>query len=317
MKIRFDVSELKTFKECGRKWELSSRNAYHLRPRVAAPNLVFGTLFHEALHGLYAAAEPNVDGILETLMRELTGDAVAQKVMTTMIKGYYSGPLQDDKAKYKILDIERGFEIPVPELYMCINPESGEIVPGPDVVVICGSIDMIAIDRETNAVWGFEHKSCKNFRTDVYHMLDEQPKMYYLALKQIIDELNAKKSQETPPYILGGLIVNEVKKLSNKFEYQRRICKYSIMQQAKFYSSVLHFGEQIVKAAQRMEHEDLNLPTSPSYLKCAMCDYANICSQYGDDNLELEVILDEFAEEYQVREVDHLDEKMERAVDEQ
>ena len=322
MKIRFDVSELKTYKDCARKWELSSRNAYHLRPRVISPNLTFGTLFHEGLHALYAAAEPNVDGILDTLLKELEGDSVAQKVMTTMITGYYDEVLPGDKARFKVLDIERGFEFSIPELSKpdWVDDETGEVKVG-DKVVACGSIDMIALDKETNEVWGFEHKSCKNFRTDVYHMLDEQPKMYYLALQGIVDQLNEERSAATTPvpmpYTLGGLYVNEVKKLSTKFAYQRRMCKYSVRQLAKFYCGVLHHGAQIVKHTQTIEHTDLNLPTSPGYLKCAMCDYANICAQYGDEDTDLELLLDDFAEEYQVRETDHLDEKMERMVDEQ
>ena len=42
--MRFDVSEMKTLAECSRKWEISSRNAMHLKPRGINSNLAFGTL---------------------------------------------------------------------------------------------------------------------------------------------------------------------------------------------------------------------------------------------------------------------------------
>ena len=47
--IRIDVSEAKSYKECGRKWDLSSRNKFHLRPKAPNTNFLFGTLFHEGL----------------------------------------------------------------------------------------------------------------------------------------------------------------------------------------------------------------------------------------------------------------------------
>lgn len=325
MRIRFDVSEMKTFKDCGRKWELSSRNAYHMRPKVTSPNLVFGTLFHEALHALYAAAEPNVDSITETITKELAGDTVAQKVMTKMIHGYYAEVLPDDKARYKVLDIERGFNFPIPELAQAgvsagqqpaVDPETGEIIIDPEQgeVVACGSIDMIALERETNKVWGFEHKSCKNFRTNVYHAMDEQPRMYFLALSSIVADLNKHLPEGHEPYTVGGIYITEVRKLSTKFEYQRRTCVYSPQQMKRFYEGVLHFGGQIVANARAIETGNLNLAPSPSFLKCAMCDYAPICEQYSDHDLDLDLVLDEFTEEFEIRNVDHLDEKMERLV---
>ena len=311
--MKFDVSELKTFKDCGRKWELSSRNAYHLRPKMASPNLIFGTIFHECLHALYAGTlkpeGPNVDLIIEQAQKEMEGDTVAQKVIKKMVEGYYEGPYADDIAMYKVLDIERRFEFPIPALG---NDSNG------DPVLACGSIDMITLMLGTNQIWGFEHKSCKNFRTNVYHMLDEQPKMYFMALQQIVDDYNAEHGTD---YVVGGLIVNEVKKMSTKFEYSRRECIYTPEQQNRFYKELLNYGSQILYHKERLEastgNGDASLPPQASYLKCAMCDYAPVCEQYGDAPVDLELLLDEFQEEFQVREVDHLEEKMERKFDDE
>ena len=48
-----DVSEIKEFRHCKRKWQLSSRNSFHLTPCVTPPAFKMGTVFHECLHKLY------------------------------------------------------------------------------------------------------------------------------------------------------------------------------------------------------------------------------------------------------------------------
>ena len=47
--MRVDVSEVKSYRECKRKHQFSSRNRFHLRSTIPNPNLVFGTQFHEVL----------------------------------------------------------------------------------------------------------------------------------------------------------------------------------------------------------------------------------------------------------------------------
>ena len=48
-----DVSEIKEFRHCKRKWQLSSRNSFHLTPCVTPPAFKMGTVFHECWHKLY------------------------------------------------------------------------------------------------------------------------------------------------------------------------------------------------------------------------------------------------------------------------
>ena len=54
---------------------------------------------------------------------------------------------------------------------------------------------------------------------------------------------------------------------------------------------------------------------TPSYMGCQMCDFAPVCQMYGYKDLDMNDILDEFQEEYEVRKEDHLDEKSERRIE--
>ena len=57
-----------------------------------------------------------------------------------------------------------------------------------------------------------------------------------------------------------------------------------------------------------------NLPDpEPSYMKCNLCGFRDVCEHYGYSTPTEEEILSEFAEEIEVREFDHLDEKVERS----
>jgi hypothetical protein len=46
-----------------------------------------------------------------------------------------------------------------------------------------------------------------------------------------------------------------------------------------------------------------------------MCDYSSICTTYGYGELNKALVLEEFVEEFEVRDVDHLDEKAERRIE--
>ena len=54
---------------------------------------------------------------------------------------------------------------------------------------------------------------------------------------------------------------------------------------------------------------------APGSLKCQMCDYASLCAFSGFSLQPLESIVEEFEEEYVVRDVDHLEEKVDRRIE--
>lgn len=290
--MRVDVSEIKTLRECRRKWGFSSRNFYHLRSRVLGPNLKFGIVFHEALHALYIGGPEIFDKVLDESVRELADDKSQQAVITSMLLGYAS-VLVEDLARFQVLDIEHSFSFELPEL------------PG---IQICGSIDMIAVDHAEQKLYGFEHKTCANFRPDYYNRLDEQPRLYYIALERYTQSYNEKHGTK---YTVGGIYLNQVRKLQRKFEYSRG--------EALTYTGrdLLNFLQSFQSSCRVVESlTKSGLPTpEPGFMKCQMCDYRYICSDFGYDDKPLEELLSEFGEEFQVREVDHLEEKVERVVE--
>lgn len=317
--MRIDVSEVKTYRECKRKHQFSSRNRFHLRPTVPNDNLVFGTQFHEVLAMMYLGTD--LDKILEWINREVT-DSVHWKVMDCMAKGYYNGPYQEDKERYVVVDIEKSFNYPIgfigeenfgmdPAYFSVeyIQEEDGtwKAIDADGVVyeaiVVCGSIDMVCIDTQTGQLVGFEHKTAKNFRPEVYDLVDEQPRIYSWALERILDDYH-KQGKYPEINKTGPIFLNQVKKLQTKFAYQRSVCQYKD-------EDLTNFMHAFVNTASQIARGYTGLP-EPGFMKCQMCDYADLCMHYGYCNVTLDEIQDEFEGEYEVRDVDHLDEKASR-----
>lgn len=312
--MRFDASEMKTVSECARKWQLSSRNSFHLAPTVTNSNLTFGTLFHEALAALYLGGD--IDSVVEQAVNECE-DTVQEKVIRNMLEGYYDEVLFEDLERYRVLDIEHSVYYELPEL---ANLDVGGVAQTEDLnhkedgrVWVCGSIDMICLDMATNEIWGFEHKTCKKFRSNVYFIVDEQPRVYTYELLKYVEEYNKARRHlcNFTPVTLGGIFINEVKKVQRKFEYCRRACSYNEAQLNRFYQKMLAVGSRI-KRLQAFPNE---AQCSPGYMSCGMCDYALICEKYAYDDITFEQIITEFEDEFHVRAHDHLEEKSERKID--
>lgn len=315
--MRIDVSEVKTYRECSRKWLYSSRNAYHLVTLAPNPNFTFGTLMHEALHGMYLGG--NFDEIFDKTLRELT-DPAEQRVMTTILRGYYETVLPQDLSDFQVLDIEYGFKLYLPEFAGTkrVHPLTNEVED--EGVVLCGSIDMIALKREDNSIWGFEHKSAKAFREPVFTRMDEQPRLYTEALAAWVNRKNEQMrlnwraaqllsmpagKKEPEYYTLGGIYINQCKKTVKFFQYQRDACIYTLEDRKEFLKSFIQTCLII--------NDKPSLTPEPGAMKCMLCGYKSICEYSGFATPSRASILQEFEEEYEVREVDHLEEKIERA----
>lgn len=333
--MKVDVSEIKTFKTCKRQWQLSSRNRFHLRPMITPPAFAFGTIFHEALAQLYLGV--SFEKVMEMVKREMCGDD--DIALLAMLKGYYKEVLPDDLDRFKVLDIEHHFEI-LPtssdgEYLFDMVPAKdaqGNPVMEPALAVV-GSIDMIVLDVMQNKIYGFEHKTCKTFRDESYLWMDEQPRVYTWALQQYVREYNAKQERaylkacdeaeaahisptdtehypvKPEPATLGGVYLNEVKKLLRQFQYKRTLCIYSDEDLDNFLQA---FFETCTQCKHAVDNDSLMLP-QPSYMGCQMCSYKTICMTYMYNNLSKDTILNEFSEEFVEREEDHLEEKAERS----
>lgn len=314
MSMRVDVSEIKSYRACKRSWKLGSRNGFHLRPRVTPTVFAFGTIFHEALHMMYMNV--SLEKTMEMVTREMNPDT--DVALIAMVQGYYANVIPYDLEKYKVLDIEHQFSFPV---------------PGVEDLNVCGSIDMICLDKETNQIFGFEHKTAKNYRDDNFLWLDEQPRVYTVALQKYVAEYNAKQEakyleewdawdtkfqepdqepQKPVPATLGGIYINEVKKLLRKFDYKRSLCVYAADDLKNFMDG---FFQTCIQCQHSVETDDVAIP-QPNYMGCKMCNFRAICETYKYSTLVEDVVLDEFSEEFVKRDSDHLDEKVERNVSE-
>lgn len=341
--MRVDVSEIKTFKACKRQWQLSSRNKFHLTPRVAPPQFAFGTLFHESLAQLYLGVP--LEKVMAMVRREMRSDTDA--ALLAMIPGYYEKVLPDDLDRFKVLDIEHHFEIaPTTSdgeylfpLEPVVDKTTGEVQydssGNPRMqssLTVCGSIDMIVLDKVSNQIYGFEHKTCKNFRDESYLWMDEQPRVYTWALQQYIQEYNDKHYRQyqnaycewlhhgapealepamPEPATLGGVYLNEVKKLLRQFQYKRTLCKYSKEDLDNFMQS---FFEDCVSCKHAVQSNSPAYP-KPGYFSCGGCAFKTICTTYMYENINKEEVLEEFEEEFMERAEDHLEEKTERSTE--
>lgn len=321
--MRVDCSEIKTYRGCKRQWVLSSRNRFHLRPVATPPQLIAGTLFHEALHSLYLGTP--VAEVMKTVEREVGKDPNLASLLA-MVPGYAKNVLPGDLDRFEVLDIEHKFDF-VP------TNTAGEVID-PDLH-ICGSIDMICKDQLTGAIYGFEHKTAKKFRDSSYLWMDEQPRLYYYALGLYVEEYNKKQLaqwqqeyeavckgegvepgdsgiifRDKPiPATLGGVYLNEVKKLVRGFDYNRTLCTYPADDMKNF---MWAFVQSCRQCKHDVECDDPGIP-NPSYFACQMCSYRAICETYMYSTLDKSLVLAEFEDEYAEREEDHLDEKVERS----
>lgn len=315
--MKVDVSEIKTFKACRRQWQLSSRNRFHLRPIVTPPQFALGTIFHESLAELYLGV--SLEKVMEMVRREIVTDNDA--ALLAMIPGYYREVLPGDLDRFKVLEIEHHFEI-APQTsdgdYLFpmehkVDKETGEYLYDADgnpvmesSVLIVGSIDMIVLDKEQNKIYGFEHKTCKAFRDPSYLWMDEQPRVYTWALEQYVRQYNEKHPDA--PVTLGGIYLNEVKKLLRQFQYQRTLCTYTQEDMDNFMEA---FFSDCMQCKHAVDNNSYAAP-KPSYFTCQMCSFNTICSTYMYANLNKDTVLEEFKEEFVERGEDHLEEKAER-----
>lgn len=331
-----DVSEVKEFHHCKRKWQLSSRNSFHLTPLITPKAFKLGTVFHECLHKLYLGKdEEEVESYCkEQLANDDPKDAT---MILSMVRGYSRNIIPQDE-HFAVIDIEWHFKFNALELLdaegVALATEMG-IVDALLDIDVAGSIDMIALDTDTGKIWGFEHKTAKNFRNDVYLWMDEQPRVYYAALKRWVEDFNKRSYKQweqacadvneefkrkggvgecpyTPPMPpeveLGGVYINEVRKLVRAFETKRSPLSYPADDLRNF---MLSFATSCAECHKMVKNPNLPRNPEPDMMTCMNCQFNTICQTYQYQNINLNSLLQEFKLEFKVRDEDHLQEKEE------
>lgn len=308
-----DVSEIKDFRHCKRKWQLASRNSFHLRPVITPSAFKMGTVFHECLHKMYLGKP--IAEVLSYMQNEMAGSDVKESlVLRSMISGYAYEVLPDDLDRFEILDIEYHFEFKPYDVMIELGIDPATF-PGMELLkdlIVAGSIDMIARDRYTNEIWGFEHKTAKNFRNDTFLWMDEQPRVYYVALMLWVIQYNLKIVKEHPNDIepkfvkLGGVFINEVRKLVRTFESKRSVLRYPMDDIRNF---MISFFTSCAECHKLVNNQDLARVPQPDMMTCSTCMFNTICQKYQYADVQSEVILKDFENDFKVREADHLSDK--------
>lgn len=277
-----DVSEIKSFRTCRRQHLFSSRNRLHLAPKATPRPFYVGKLFHNALHKLYLGVE--LDKVMDEVRESISEPE--DNCLLAMIPGYYEHVLPGDLERFIVLDIEHRFSLEGPR--------------GSNISIV-GSIDMVALDVDTQQIFGFEHKSTQTFRDDTMLWMDEQPRLYTMALLEYVKKYNKKYGTDVT---FGGIYLNEVKKLMRQFQFKRTLCVYPKDDLQNFMQGIY---KSCLDIATAVATNDVGMPC-PSFMNCKLCSYSGICATYMYSTINLEELLEEFQEEFEVREVDHLDE---------
>lgn len=308
-----DVSEIKDFRHCKRKWQYASRNSCHLRPTVTPPAFKMGTIFHECLHKLYLGKDTDeVLGYLEGEMQN--SDSKDTSMLKNMVYGYATEVIPKDFQRYEVMDIEYHFKFEPYRVMLTlgIDPATFPGMNWLEGIEVAGSIDMIVRDKETNEIWGFEHKTAKNFRNDVYLWMDEQPRVYYVALMLWVIEYNLRLVRENPNCVepkfvsLGGVFINEVRKLARNFDTKRSTLTY---EQSDIRNFMISFFTSCGECHKLAKNQDIPRVPQPDMFTCQTCMFNILCQRYQYADVTSERILKEFEDDFKVRESDHLDDK--------
>ena len=269
-KYTLSANEIRQYSECARKRYYASRDCLALRPRKINKNLEIGRAIHLALQyyyttlnlyiqeaGLVSPTKEQVEALLDTvatyqLPSALEGGAELQlgdtQIYDTVVR-LYMPYIVDDLVHFEVLGCEMAFHMhnwPVED------------------VLYHGNIDMVVKDRETGLIWFFEHKTCSNFRPEIYNRFDIQLHIY-----------DAYGKQEYGEYF-GGMILNELKKAKTErgFGVMRLEYPYTDEERDEFFYWIKKKTEGLISPNNR--HEPCN-----SYMGCKMCEYAPICMKFG------------------------------------
>ena len=268
-KNTFSANEIRTYGDCPRKRYYTSRDHLALRTATVGGNLALGTIVHKMLQHYYTEADKllaEVEEItveiaklaLETIeiacpfvLEKDAIDSENLKVFIT-IKNCYMEQIAIDLARYSIISCEQNF-----------NMDNWPI----DDVRYHGQIDMIVLERGTNICKFFEHKTCKDFRPEIYNRFDVQLHIYSAYGERYCAENG---------YQWGGMVLNELKKGKTERGYanHRMFYLYSEALALSFFNWIARKTAGAISPTNK--HEPCN-----GYMVCKMCEYAPVCLQYG------------------------------------
>lgn len=289
-KYTLSANEIRTFCECARKRYYSSRDCLAIRANTPRKNLILGSAFHNALQYYYTSLDTLVKKYLET--NEVSSlDTNSVQLLFDQIKKFptwvtkvdeETGEVELDEfgepklypivAESDIKTLENILDCYLPQIvkdlveFEVIGCEVNfalENWPIEDVMYH-GLVDMIVRKRSDNKIYFFEHKTCANFRPEIYSRFDIQLHIY---------AVNGKVTYEDE---FGGLILNQVKKAKTPkgYDHQRDLYTYDDKELDEFCLWLK------AKTSQLVSPENRHAPCN-NYMSCKMCEYIDICMRYG------------------------------------
>lgn len=273
----FSANEIRQYSECARKRYYSSRDCLAVRAVKPNGNLVLGKKVHEMLEYYYMHGQKAIEELINQeevrgseLPRELVEQALALvesfqltdddaealgtdlSTFNCIHENYKAERLVEDLCKYEPLICEMEFKLnnwPV------------------DRVQYHGQVDMVVRERATGKIWFFEHKTCKDFRPEIYNRFDIQLHLYTVTGHNYCNAEGAE---------WGGIILNEIKKAKTVRGYaeHRMFYTYGAAEMDSFVNWLTAKTKAAISPSNF--HEPCN-----TYMTCKMCEYANICLAYG------------------------------------
>ena len=281
----FSANEIRTFCDCSRKRYYASRDLLAVRATKVTPALSIGTAVHKWLQAMYSRASD--------LLQERDSDfsieqcrAAVDEIRATIDLDAFLSELDDDNKKIFMCITQNYLETIVEDLtkYTVLGCEVDFKITDWPVVdsTYHGQIDMIVLDRDAQKIRFFEHKTCKDFRPEIYNRFDIQLHIYDAYGRVYAHDLDLE---------WGGMILNEIKKAKTErgYAHHRMYYEYSF----KEFDDFFRWLAAKTYAAIDSRHEPCN-----NYMTCKMCDYAPICLKYGYELPEThEEIVEAFVDE--------------------
>lgn len=168
-------SDRTTFKNCRRKWDLSSPNRRNLRPIAKQRPLWLGSLVHECLEHYYLGNDKDTYRAFLRISRDIPEeekeDYAAELIMAEVMMQHYAlvYPNLEDEP-FEVIGTEIPFQIPV--------------VGG----VISGTIDGLIRWKASKTIGCLEHKTFSMHKDVTLHGIDDQTRLYPAAANMLIKQ---------------------------------------------------------------------------------------------------------------------------------
>lgn len=305
---RFTNGEMRTYKECKRKWwlgwyrKLKSRAPEHL---VSAAGL--GTLVHLPLASYYSSDPVNPFVVLETKLAENRAEIIAAMdagqasqslldkhdknaaLARVMIEGYFEW-LQDK-------GVDQGLSI------LAVEHKVEVAIPGMEGASFMGKLDLELLREVDQAVLFLDHKTVGSM-ADGMKMLHMDEQMLHYHLLKYLEELEASRREERTMRLVDGALYNMLRKVKRTANatppfYDRVEVRHNTHELSNYFHRAWGTVQDIVKTQARLDAgEDPMTVVYPNPTRdCSWkCEFFAVCPMF-DDGSRAEDMLTEYYEQ--------------------